>query len=159
MMTITRRFQNLPDSASAGISPGRPSVSEAKRLLEEKREQAWVELTLRYGRTFRFQGMFVTCDPRVVEILLTRKVHTERRPRSYKAMARIIPGAPGPLFMDGEEWLRHTKTLLPAFHGSHVDGLPQTIHETALDYASRWLEGGRIEDLFTEITKLGVDVA
>ncbi len=157
-MTIAHSLQNPPNPAPAGISPG-PSAAEAKRLIEEKREKAWVELALRYGRTFRYQGAYVTCDPQLVEILLTRKVHTERRARSYKAMARLIPGAPGPLFMDGAEWLRHTKTLLPAFHGSHVDSLPQTIHQTALDYASSWRDGERIDDLFTEITKLGADVA
>jgi cytochrome P450 len=158
-MTITRSLQNQLKPAPSSICPRRPNVGEVKRLIEEKREQAWVELALRYGRTFRFQGIFVTCDPQLVEILLTRKVHTERRARSYKAMARLIPGAPGPLFMDGAEWLRQTKTLLPAFHGSHVDSLPQTIHATASDYASRWRPGERIEDLFTEVSKLGVDVA
>jgi cytochrome P450 len=128
-------------------------------LLEEKREKAWVELALRHGRTFRYQGMLVTCDPQLVEILLTRKAHTERRARSYKAMARLIPGAPGPLFMDGEEWLAQAKALMPAFHGSHVDRLSQTVHQTALDYSSRWQEGNHVEDLFTEVMKLGVDVA
>ncbi len=159
MMTIAHSLQNPPNPAPAAISPERPRVTEAKRLLEEKREKAWVELALRYGRTFRYQGSYVTCDPQLVEILFTRKVHAERRSRSYKAMARLIPGAPGPLFMDGEEWMQRAKTLLPAFHGSHVQSLPQTIHETALDYASSWRDGERIEDLFTEIMKLGVDVA
>src|SRR5215467_3820926 len=120
MPTIARSLQNQSNSAPAGNDPGRPSVGEAKRLLEEKREKAWVELALRYGRTFRYQGMYVTCDPQLVEILLTRKVHTERRARSYKAMARLTPGEPGPLFMDGEEWLAQAKALMPAFHGSHV---------------------------------------
>ena len=101
MMTITRSLQNLLTPTPSGIRPGRPKVGEAKRLLEEKREKAWVELAFRHGRTFRYQGTVVTCDPQLVEILLTRKAHTERRARSYKAMARLIPGAPGPLFMDG----------------------------------------------------------
>jgi len=159
MMTITRSLQNLLTPTPSGIRPGRPKVGEAKRLLEEKREKAWVELAFRHGRTFRYQGTVVTCDPQLVEILLTRKAHTERRARSYKAMARLIPGAPGPLFMDGEEWLAQAKALMPAFHGAHVDSLSQTIHQTALDYASGWREGERIQDLFTEITKLGADVA
>src|SRR5262249_9011280 len=159
MTTGACGLQNQSNPAPAGISPAGPNVGEAKWLLQEKREKAWVELALRHGRTFRYQGVYVTCDPHLVEILLTRKVHTERRSGAYKAMARLIPGAPGPLFMDGDEWLRHSKTLLPAFHGSRVESLPQTIHETALNYASGWREGERIKDLFTEITKLGMDVA
>jgi len=158
-MTTAHSLQNQLNRAPAGINQERPNVREAKRLLEERRELAWVELALKHGRTFRYQEAFVTCDPQLVETLLTRKVHTERRSGAYKVMSRLIPGAPGPLFMDGDEWLRHTKTLLPAFHGSHVDGLPQMIHETALNYASGWREGERIKDLFTEITKLGLDVA
>src|SRR5215831_17217163 len=108
-MTPARRLQKPSGLAPVGANPRGPSVREAKRLLEEKREKAWVELALRHGRTFRYQGMLVTCDPQLVEILLTRKAHTERRARSYKAMARLIPGAPGPLFMDGEEWLAQAK--------------------------------------------------
>src|SRR5215510_3622726 len=159
MMTGARNSQILLNPTSTSIGLERPTVGEAKRLIEEKSEKAWVEMALRYGRTFRYQGMFVTCDPQLVEILLTRKAHTERRAPAYKALARLIPGAPGPLFMDGAEWLHQTKTLLPAFHTSHVDSLPQMIHGTSLNYASRWREGERIDDLSTEITKLGVDVA
>ena len=158
-MTGARNSQILFNPRPASIGLERPTVGEAKRLIEEKREKAWVEMALRYGRTFRYQGWFVTCDPQLVEILLTRKAHTERRAPAYKALARLIPGAPGPLFMDGAEWLHQTKTLLPAFHTSHVDSLAQMIHGTALNYASRWREGERIDDLFTEITRLGVDVA
>ena len=52
----------------------RPNVTEVKQLLEEKKEHAWLELALRYGKCFWYQGVLVTCDPTLSKLLLNDKI-------------------------------------------------------------------------------------
>ena len=62
--------------------------------------------------------VIATADPKLCKALLMSRVHTEKRPERYR-LARKLPGMDGVLFQDGEIWKRHTRALLPVFHGSN----------------------------------------
>ncbi len=135
-----------------------PGAREAKNLILEKREKAWVELALKYGKSFYYQGALVTCDRRLVETLLADPAHTEHRSVSYKFMGRLIPGARGPLFADGAEWRRYANALKITFTKSHVESYGELIRETALNFAARWGDEERLSDLFAAMTELGAEI-
>jgi cytochrome P450 len=130
--------------------------SEVRKLLREKGHDAWVEMTVRYGKTFRVSGVVATCEPEAVRTLLMEKIHTEVRSKIYDVM-RKIPGANGILFVDGESWLKRIKAVMPAFHREHVDTFPASLSELTLRHAKRWQEQGRVEDLASAIQQLGAE--
>src|SRR5438034_11162704 len=113
-----------------------PGVREAHRLFQTKNEKAWIDLALRYGKSFLYQRMLVTAEPELVETMLMSRVHTERRSVTYKLLSRLFPGSPGVLFMDGEEWQQHVHAVMPIFTRANVDSYSAYIHESALAYAS-----------------------
>jgi len=86
------------------------------------------------------------------------RAHTQQRSRLYKLMPRLIPGSKGLLFMDGSDWIRHARTLLPLFARSNVDRYAHIIHETTLTHVAQWANGHRRPDLFADIMRLGADV-
>jgi cytochrome P450 len=135
-----------------------PRVAEARRLLESQREKAWIPLILRHGKTFYYQGALATCEPTLVETLLMQRVHTRRRSVVYKIMSRLVPGAPGVLFMDGDEWQQHVHAVMPVFTRAQVDAYAQTIHELAVSHTSCWQHSQHLSDLMTAVTELGVKV-
>jgi cytochrome P450 len=128
--------------------------ADLRRLIQEKGNSAWVEMTLRYGKTFRVPGLVVTCEPEAVRALLMEKTHTEVRSRVHKVMARL-PGANGILFMEGEPWLRRIKAVMPVFHREHVDTFTSSLRELTLQHAGRWAEQGRMPDLSAAVQQLG----
>lgn len=131
------------------------SSREVHKLLQKKGNLAWVDLTLRYGKTFRSNGVVLTCDPEAVRLLLMDKTHTEVRSNVHKLLARF-PGANGILFMDGEPWLKRVKAVMPAFHRSHVDGFATSLQQLTLRHAQKWERRGRMADLFSAVQQLGV---
>jgi hypothetical protein len=96
------------------------SVADARRVLRSLGADGWPELTRRYGRTFRIQGSVVSADPAVARAVLTHRPHIEKRPAAYRLMDRMVPGAPGILFKDGEEWVRRLRVLMPSFSPARV---------------------------------------
>jgi cytochrome P450 len=135
-----------------------PKVNELNHLLETKRQDAWSEIVLKYGKTFHYQGMLVTCDRQLVETLLMQKVHTEQRSWVYKAMGKV-PGAEGILFMDGTPWQKRTQALMPTLSKIHIDKFSGVIHQAAIDYAARWQEGEQLDDLFTSLMEMGATIS
>jgi cytochrome P450 len=133
-------------------------VQTAHHLLNTKREQAWPEIVLKYGKTFHYQGVLMTCDPELVQTLLMEKVHTDQRSSAYKLMGKI-PGAEGVLFMDGTAWQKRTQTLMPTFSKTHIDKFPEIIHQAALAYADRWQDGEQLDDLFAALMEMGAAIA
>jgi cytochrome P450 len=125
-------------------------------LLQKKGHSAWVELTLRYGKTFRSNGLVLTCEPEVVRALLTDKAHTEVRSVLHKLLARF-PGANGILFLEGEPWLKRVKAVMPAFHRNRVDGFAPSLRELTLAHARRWENHGLEPDLFSAVQQLGAE--
>lgn len=128
--------------------------ADLRRLIQEKGNDAWVEMALRYGKTFRVPGMVVTCEPEAVRTLLMDKTHTEVRSRLHKVMARL-PGANGILFAEGEPWLRRIKAVMPGFHREHVDTFTTSLRDLTLQHAGRWAEQGRMPDLSAAVQELG----
>jgi len=117
-------------------------------------QEGWRELALRHGKTFRVGAVLATCEPEAVRALLMDRVHTTRRSRVHEAL-RKIPGADGILFLDGEAWTKRLRAVTPVFHAGHVDGFCGFIHTTATAYRLRWEKQGRLEDLFTAVSRLG----
>src|SRR5262245_9268424 len=118
-------------------------------------QRAWVELTLRYGKTFRHGSPVVTCDPEAVRALLLDKTHTEVRAPLHKIMS-AIPGSDGILFMDGEKWVTRTRALMPTFHRNHVDAFAPSLHAIVLAHLAQWEAGGRVGDLYDAVQQIGV---
>jgi cytochrome P450 len=126
-----------------------------RRLLRERGQQAWVELALRYGKTFRHGPFAVTCEPAAVRALLMDRAHAEERPAAHRMMAKL-PGANGILFMAGEKWRQRTRALMPVFHQRNVDSYSASLHETTLAHAAHWQQRGRAADLYDAVQQLGV---
>jgi cytochrome P450 len=135
------------------------NTQTAHHILNTKRERGWNEIVLTYGKTFRYQGTVVTCEPALVETLLMEKVHTEQRSDAYKLMGSKVPGADGLLFMDGVDWQKRTQAIMPTFSKTHIDKFPGVIHQAAVDYAARWQEGEWLDDLFTALMEMGATIA
>src|SRR5436309_3486121 len=104
-----------------------------QRLLASHGDRGWLEVVLRHGRTFRYQGVIATCDPSLVEQLLTERDHTARRSRAHRFISWVTPGAHGPLFMDGPAWVEHVQALMPAFVRQHVDGFTGHLEKATLE--------------------------
>ena len=126
-----------------------------RRLLGERGQQAWVELALRYGKTFRHGPLVVTCEPEAVRALLMDRAHAEERPAAHRMMA-MLPGADGILFMDGEKWRQRTRAVMPVFHQRNVDSYAASLYETTLAHSVRWRQQGRATDLYDAVQQLGV---
>jgi cytochrome P450 len=127
---------------------------DVRALFAEDGQRAWVELTLRYGKTFRHAGMVVTCEPEAVRTLLMDRAHAEVRPAIHRLMAKL-PGANGILFMDGEPWLTRTRALMPVFHQRNVDSYARSLRDTTIAHATRWQAQPRVPDLYDAVQQLG----
>ena len=125
-----------------------------RRILRAQGQQAWVELALRYGRSFRFSTMVATCEPAAVQALLMDRAHAEVRPKVLRIMAKL-PGADGILFMDGEPWLTRTRAVMPVFHQRNVDSYAGSLREATLVHIARWEAQGRVPDLADAVQQLG----
>ncbi len=84
--------------------------------------------------------------------------HTRRRSGVYRLMARLVPGADGPLFQDGERWERNVRAVMPVFSQANVRRYGEAIHHAALRYAGTWRHGGAYPDLFAALCELGAEV-
>ncbi|WP_020597995.1 cytochrome P450 [Spirosoma panaciterrae] len=135
-----------------------PSARDAKRLIHANPQQGWVDLVLKYGNSFGYQGGLATCDPEVIQTMLMQRSHTQHRSEGYKLMSRLIPGAPGVLFMEGEEWHKHVQAVMPVFTKSTVDSYAGRMHETVVSCLADWKPGDRLPDLFESITQVGLQV-
>ncbi|WP_247235227.1 cytochrome P450 [Telluribacter sp. SYSU D00476] len=137
--------------------PKGPGVREAQRLIRTHKNRAWVELALRYGKSFFYQGTLVTCDAQLVEQLLMQRVHTRTRSIVYKKLNQIIPLAPGLLFMDGEPWQRRLEAVMPAFTKARVDTYAGYMHDCIVSYVEQWGASTAIPDLYREIVNLNAE--
>ncbi len=136
---------------------GSPSGADVRALLSSGRPEAWLELVLRYGKTFRCGAVLATCEPDVVHALLMDRVHTVKRSSLHAAMRRL-PGADGLLFLDGEAWVKRLRALTPVFHATNLDRLAGHIHATAAVHARTWRERGTVDDLYTCVVRLGAAI-
>jgi cytochrome P450 len=130
-------------------------VGSVKALFAQYGVEAWLELVLRHGKTFRVQQFVVTCDTRLVEPLMLDRAHTQQRSRAHKVVQRITPGSAGLLFLDGPRWEVQRRAVAPTFTRERVQHYAEFIHATTLQWASSRLEQ---HDLFTEITRLGASL-
>jgi len=127
-------------------------------LLNSRRRAAWLDLALKYGKTFALKpGVTATCDPEMVEALLMQRSHCEERAKIHRTFAQAVPGLEGILFLDREPWTVRLTALMPVFARSHVDGFARAFHETATAHCDRWTQGGSQPDLFQAVSALGFD--
>ncbi|HEY1297057.1 MAG TPA: cytochrome P450 [Chloroflexota bacterium] len=132
----------------------RLSVGEVQSLFREYGAQAWLEMVLRHGKTFRVQEYVVTCDPRLVEPLMLDRAHTRRRSKPHRMLGRI-PGAKGLLFLDGPRWEAQHRALAPTVTREHVAHYADLIHAATLEW-TRTCRGG--PDLVAAMTGLGSNI-
>jgi cytochrome P450 len=133
----------------------RVGVGEVKALFHQYGADAWLELTLRHGKTFRLQQFVVTCDTRLVEPLMLDRAHTQRRSTAHKVIQHITPGSAGLLFLDGPAWEVQRRAVAPTFTRANVQRHAELIHAATLRWA---LECQRGDDLFTAVTRLGANL-
>lgn len=132
--------------------------AQLRPLLRQHGAHGWSEMTRRYGATFRIQGSVLTADPELARQLLMHRPHTLRRPGAYRLMARLVPGAPGILFEEGEQWVRRLRVLMPTFSPARIESLAGEIAGAAAEHAAGWREGDRGSDLMREVSALGCRV-
>jgi cytochrome P450 len=130
----------------------RVSVGEIRALFAHYGAEAWLELVLRHGKTFRVQQFVVTCDTRLVEPLMLQRAHTRHRSVAHKLGQRVTPGSAGLLFLDGPRWEVQRRAVAPTFTREHVHQYAEFIHSTTLQWVST---SRQHHDLFSEITRLG----
>jgi cytochrome P450 len=133
----------------------RVSVGEVKALFSQYGADAWLELALRHGKTFRLQQFVVTCDTRLVEPLMLDRAHTQRRSTAHKVIQRITPGSAGLLFLDGPDWEVQRRAVAPTFTRENVQRHAEFVHASALQWARECHAG---DDLFTAVTRLGASI-
>jgi cytochrome P450 len=136
-----------------------PTAAEAQALIEVGRDLAYAELVARYGPNFRLRGALVTADAQVAQTLLTDRAHTRHRSVIYRLMARLIPGAEGPLFQDGARWERSARAVMPVFSRANVRRYAEAIHGATLGHIASWRHGRTYPDLFGSLCELGAAVA
>jgi cytochrome P450 len=133
----------------------RVGVQEVKALFGQYGAEAWLELVLRHGKTFRLQQFVVTCDTRLVEPLMLDRVHTLRRSTAHRVIQRVTPGSDGLLFLDGLRWEVQRRAVAPTFTRDNVQQYADVIHSMTLQWAST---APRDQDLFNAITRLGASL-
>jgi len=72
-----------------------------------------------------------------------------------------MPGLKGVLWMEGEEWKRHTLALKPVFHGANFGRYAQWMARTAkarLDAAGGGWEDGQRKDVLAGLRELATTV-
>jgi len=138
--------------------PKGPSVREAKQTIQAQPQKGWVDLALRYGKNFTYQGSLVTCDPAVVEALLMERIHTQHRSRIHKYFSWIIPIAPGLLFMDGNSWQKRLRAVMPVFTRSTVDAYAERMNQIILDHTGLWQDEQVFPDLYNLVVNLNVSL-
>ncbi|PSB01523.1 cytochrome P450 [Merismopedia glauca] len=138
------------------ISKG-PTVIEVKQLFNVHPQQAWIDLVLKYGKNFWYRGTLLTCDPKLVETLLTEKKHTQKRSLLY-TKAKALPGADGILFQEGDRWQQSARIVMPVFSKDNINRFPKLIEQITLTYAAKWETADKLEDLFAALMELGADI-
>jgi cytochrome P450 len=131
-------------------------VREVHALFRERGEAAWLDMALRYGKTFRYQGVVITCDTRLVEPLLRDRPHTERRSIAHRYVQRVTPGSDGLLFLEGERWETQHRAVAPTFTRAHVQQFAGFIHTSTVGWAESWVKAGQGADLQLAINQLGL---
>ncbi len=133
-------------------------VGEARRYLAQDPATAWVTLAQKYGKTFRYRNLTLTCDPEPVQTLLMRKTHTRRRSRIHR-LFRHMPGMAGPLFTEGEMWKRQLHALMPVFHREHIVTCDHVIADATDAFTDAAANVERCPDLFSSVSELGSRIA
>lgn len=131
------------------------SLRACQRILATHGQQGWVAITREFGRTFRLNGIVVTCEPEAVRALLMERPHAERRPPIHRLMA-ALPGADGILFKDGEPWLTRTRAVMPVFQQRNIDACSTITYETTLAHLARWQAAPGSLELAGAVQQLGV---
>lgn len=54
---------------------------------------------------------------------------------------RVLMGSHSPMLLDGVQHLARRKTMLPAFHTSHISRLAEVMEQVTSDATSHWLDG------------------
>ena len=77
---------------------------------------------------------------------------------TYKFAARMVPGAPGLLFMDGADWVQQLHAAMPPLTKASVQAYAEAVHETTDNTLNQWCEGTQTPDLYRTMTELGLQV-
>ncbi len=135
-----------------------PSVKEAQKLIAEKKEAAWSFFSKRYGNNFMYQGTLVTCDPRVIELLLMERTHTKKRSMVYRFLYAMIPLAHGLLFMDGANWQKKLQAVMPVFARPHISTYASFMHSCLHEKIHTWSNEENFSDLYQCVVKMNADL-
>lgn len=134
--------------------PQGPSVKEAQQLLNEKKEEAWLILTEKYGKNFLYQGTVVTCDPSVIEMLLMERSHTRKRSIIYRFLYKLIPLPYGLLFLDGNLWQKKLQTVMPVFTRPNISQYTGFMHQYLLQMIHDWDTINQFSDLYSKVVEI-----
>jgi cytochrome P450 len=167
---LVRRLQREAALLPVGVSraPDRsPAASRLQtadpitvgKILATRGDAGWLALHERYGRVFRYRGGVVTSEPEDFQALLSNRVHTQRRSLSHRLADRFVPGAPGILFKDGDDWLLRLRALMPSMQPQAVAAQEARLRSVVEAHVAAWPADYSGPDLFAEVTTLGLKIA
>lgn len=160
---LIRRLQREASFKERSATPRAPLATvqpaEVAALLDGKGDAGWAEIVARFGRVFRYQGGVVTCEPDDLQTILTRRAHTVHRPAPHRFADRVVPGAAGILFKEGDAWKQRLKPLMTGFNPQAVAAGEARVRAVVDDYLRGWRGGRAGADLFAEVTALGLRIA
>lgn len=125
-------------------------------FLRKNPQKGWYELTKKYGREIAFGKSLILADPEKVQMLLMSRIHTKFRSKAYKQAAEKIPGAPGILFQDGEEWQERLQQVMPVFTKANLTNYSRILSQISQEAVRNLKTKGNSEDFYLDITELGL---
>jgi cytochrome P450 len=135
-------------------------AAEARDAFASGDDTGWSEIHRRHGDSVWLpNGMLLTIDRALVEVVLTERAHTDPRPHYYRLAARIVPGSDGLLFLANPIWERKLRAVAPVFQRGHLDAVSRAVAGTVRAHTDDWIRAGTVPDLYIAMTHLGADVA
>ncbi|MGE5073719.1 MAG: cytochrome P450 [Anaerolineae bacterium] len=117
---------------------------------------AYTELRVsfrRFGKRFVFLS-----DPEDIDHIFNAHIDRYRPNVLAERLLEPVTGR-GILLLEGEEWDRFHRQLIPAFQPRHVESLVPSFHQTAIDHIESWAAGGNCtRDLLIDFRRLTLAV-
>jgi len=106
----------------------------------------------RFGKRFVFLS-----DPDDIDHVFNTHIDRYRPNVLAERLLEPVTGR-GILLLEGEEWDRFHRQLIPAFQPRHVEGLVPSFHQAAIDHIESWGAGECTRDLLIDFRRLTLAV-
>ena len=157
--TASRRIKDLPGPRAWPLVGNMLQVRPAR--LHRDVEQ-W---SRKYGPFSRFYMgrtcVFVVADHKAVSQILRDRPDGFRRPSVTAAVSAEMGGDPGLFLVEGSEWRKQRRMVMPAFSAQAIKGYFPLLTRVALRLRARWAaatRAGQTVDLSDDLKRYSVDI-